>query len=488
MPTDSPSLIPSQNPSKSPSAAGIDVGFPTTMAPTTEMTTTITDQEEDDDKYFKCKYRDRTRDYYTQHMSLTFYSELMSDAFLNTISVLQEESGWKSIETNIYYLEICTIFTDYSVGDSTCKPKEEFDENDNELDYDEFFSFGQFGIKSSSKNLENYKKYIFELLPTESFLMEMSLYMNEALNDEIGNNTNRRRDLLASEFEAISIEVMDASNDAGSNTGNGSNDFEQKWIWVIIIIVIVIVVMIFFVFICKWRRSIVKNDKKTTGNLTKTIAPLSVQTNSVALSEDDRQFSDASNPSPQIRAVEASPYSNKDRKISERTHGSDADVIQTMFTDGGGTGNDSMYGGYGYKTPMGPEDLNTEDAGNDNYRDDLHSNAMSDRYRRSTTNDANDEDLYRTGTELANMRRANLNVVQNDAIAKLPSLPPQPEIDTPGGLPLSTAIGPDGKMGEKSVDPEVIRKWQSNSQDSSSDDNEIGDAMYQKHTPNETPY
>eukprot|EP00486_Rosalina_sp_Unknown_P012724 CAMPEP_0201597144 /NCGR_PEP_ID=MMETSP0190_2-20130828/193702_1 /ASSEMBLY_ACC=CAM_ASM_000263 /TAXON_ID=37353 /ORGANISM="Rosalina sp." /LENGTH=259 /DNA_ID=CAMNT_0048057947 /DNA_START=83 /DNA_END=862 /DNA_ORIENTATION=- len=244
-------------------------------------------------------------------------------------------------------------------------------------------------------------------------------------------------------------------------------------------------------------------------NIKSQMSPVSVQTASVPYSED-RHFAEDDDDGTQMTSFNAlklkqdnslkvtpmgleeqESYSNavsnghnNPRKDTDKTHVSDAEVIQNMFTDNG-TGGDSMYLGSVYNTPQGPEDENTSEA-QDQEKIDLKSDARSDNWQRYETNDVEMEELYRTGTELANM---NANDVKGafDAPQNVNNLPPQPEVDTPGGLPMSTAMGPDGKikMGEKSVDPEILRKWQSNSEDSSSDDN--NDALYGKKTPN-TPY
>eukprot|EP01084_Bolivina_argentea_P216255 367440_1 len=233
---------------------------------------------------------------------------------------------------------------------------------------------------------------------------------------------------------------------------NVKNKFEKKWIWVVIIGIIFIIVLIFFIFLCRWRSAIIKQNsmRDSEKRLKTTSIPQqshTQQTQSIAYSQD-----------------------------------SDDEVIKTMITTG-----DSMYENYNtnnnnnnnndFETPIGFIDENgvliVDENGINNNMDD---NGIFIINRNET------EELFRTGSELADL--AKVNAFKNGNIN---NLPPQPEIyetHTEGGT--HTNVKTNGKIGEKSIEPEIIAKWNSNSEHSTSQDND--NHLINNKTPNATSY
>jgi len=503
MPSANPTEPPTNRPSQNPSTPPLSISL--TDAPTTAADATVDeDFDEENDNYFRCKYRDLVLTHYTDNgLTVERYSEIMTNAMLSAISISQQASGRNDIiSSSVHELDICVVFTDDTVSsDGTCEASENFEDQDSgQLDSDEFFAFGTFGIRAKLENFDSYKSYIFDLMQSSEFLSAFTVSMNDALDTEL-TTRRRRRSLLATEFEAILLEIESSEGDNDELT-NGQREFQTKWIWVIILGVIVVVVLIFFVFLCKWRRSIIKMNEENTANVmtagmsqhAHTLSAISARTASLPVSEDGENGQ-----APMNGYVGVLPVSPISPRKSEASHDSDDGVIPAMQTneisprreDGG---RDSMYSGFTgmsgdtpgglgsshavsippppsqqqYVTPPGPRAIppvtpttNISIGEDDDDDDDEFEEEEDEDEQRER---ANSEELYRTETELV----------------KMANLPPAPQMVTPGFS--QSSVGPNGKKGEQSIDPEMVRKMNSNSSEgsSSSDDHEM---LYGKKTP-----
>merc|ERR1712228_412058 len=201
-PSDLPTINPSFAPSHSPSLPTNTPTFEPTLSPTFIYS----------DMLFLCEYNDESPTYYSIHIALSLYSELMIDAILQSVQAVtfhsvhyNDSDIWQFAEwtkAGIFDFMICSLFAGDIQLNECNAVSNEWNANA------KYYAIATFGI-IADKSIENYKEYIMNAMMTDNFMNIFESKMNKALNayNDDGNK-----------FDAVSIQIIDSFNISISNS------------------------------------------------------------------------------------------------------------------------------------------------------------------------------------------------------------------------------------------------------------------------------
>merc|ERR1712228_528685 len=204
-PSDLPTINPSFAPSHSPSLPTNTPTFEPTLSPTFIYS----------DMLFLCEYNDESPTYYSIHIALSLYSELMIDAILQSVQAVtfhsvhyNDSDIWQFAEwtkAGIFDFMICSLFAgDIQLNECNAVSIEWNEYNANA----KYYAIATFGI-IADKSIENYKEYIMNAMMTDNFMNIFESKMNKALN-AYNDDENK--------FDAVSIQIFDSFNISISNS------------------------------------------------------------------------------------------------------------------------------------------------------------------------------------------------------------------------------------------------------------------------------
>ena len=208
---------------------------------------------------FLCQYNDEPMTYYTVHITLIQYAELMIDAILESLRSVTSHSVdyddgeiWQYTDwtrAGILDFTICSVFDDISINECP-----QYAADRGYAVQSEYFAVGTFGL-IADKSLQKYKEYIMEIMMTESFKNKFESTMDNKLNER--SNANQQRRLLQNNFEAVSVEIFDALDEADESQTDDATDPPTTTRIVValclVFVLLVVVIILAFVY-CKKRK------------------------------------------------------------------------------------------------------------------------------------------------------------------------------------------------------------------------------------------
>merc|ERR1712232_208370 len=137
-----------------------------------------------------------------------------------------------------------------------CTEYQSFASVDDNVDAN-YLAIGSFGIVAD-QSLESYKEYIVDAMMSENFNILFESNFNNALNEKINSIQERRRNLLANHFDAVSIEVHDALNiskvNAEADETLNNEETSNTLSIALVLLGVFALLIIAFVFVLMYRR------------------------------------------------------------------------------------------------------------------------------------------------------------------------------------------------------------------------------------------
>jgi len=176
-------------------------------------------------------------------MSLPYYARIMMDVIIDSLQLITAHSSYYNKVA--YNLVICNVFDNILENSGVECPL-----YSGKYDGYKFMSIGVLNIAADNK-LDEYQKWLIQVITSEDFRSKMSKNMN----DKLGNSIINRTVLQYDDFEAIRIDIVDPSTHEISVAQNGNNN-NSNVLTALVCILPIIMVFASFIYVKRLMKHI----------------------------------------------------------------------------------------------------------------------------------------------------------------------------------------------------------------------------------------